>query len=363
MSGPVALREDLARLDGYRPPPQDARVKLNQNESPFDLPPALKRAVCRRILERDWARYPNVAGTELSRAVAAFADWPEDGILVGNGSNELIQWTLVAAVPARARVLIAGPTFPLYAIQAVLREAEAVVVPCAGPPRFEPGAFLRAVREQSPAVAIVCSPNNPTGAVLEPAALEEILRAAGDRLVIADEAYREFAGQDFRPLLDRHQNLVLLRTFSKAYGLAALRVGYLLARPEVSRVIEKARLPYNLNIISALAARWVLERPALIRKRVERIVRERKRLLRRLAAVEGVRPFAGGANFILADVGERPRTVVERLMGRGILIRDVSRYPGLGRCVRITVGTRREDDALLAALPAALREAAEEGGA
>lgn len=354
------VRPEIAALDGYTAPPQSARVKLNQNESPFDLPGALKQKISRKIAELDWHRYPDAASRRLRERIARATGWKPEGVIVGNGSNELIQWTVTAAVETGASVVIAAPTFSLYRSQVVFRGAQPVEVSCAGPGPFDTTALLGAVEEHSPAAVFVCSPNNPTGRTLPASSLEKLCRAT-DGLVIADEAYHHFSDQDYRPLLERHDNLVLLRTFSKAFGLAALRIGYLLAAPELVREVDKVRLPYNLNVASALAAEELLDDQKTVSERVDVIVGERARLVRELKSVKGLTVTPTEANFILCELARvAPASLVGELLNRDILIRDVSSYRGLEQCVRVTVGIQTENDELLRALPKALKRA---GGA
>ncbi|HEY7509895.1 MAG TPA: histidinol-phosphate transaminase [Vicinamibacteria bacterium] len=327
-----------------------APVKLNQNENPFDVPEALKRRVLERALRRPWSRYPDFDPQELLEALARFSGWRADGVLAGNGSNELIEAALLVTVGEGTRVVIPEPTFTLYALLTRMLGGEAVRVPL-GPGLEYEGEAIAAVRRQARApVTVVCSPNNPTGGVLP---LGDLARLCGeaDGLVIVDEAYHEFSGQSAVPLLAEHPNLIVLRTFSKAMGVAGLRLGYLLGAPEVVREINKARLPYNLNFFSQAAALAVLEEAPAFGEVVGRLIAMRDRLARDLAALPGVRVFPSRANFILFELhGHDPRRVFEDLYARGVLVRDVTAYPRLERCLRVSVGTEEENAALLAAL-------------
>jgi histidinol-phosphate aminotransferase len=216
---------------------------------------------------------------------------------------------------------------------------------------------LAARRESQAPVTIVCSPNNPTGTSLGPKDIERLCRDA-DGLVVVDEAYHEFAAATAVPLLERHPNLVVLRTFSKALSLAGLRVGYLLASPEIVREVEKARLPYNLNFFSQAAAVAALQEKDALAASVRRLVGERERLLAGLADVPGVRAYASDANFFLIEcLSADPKAVFAAMLRREVLVRDVTSYPMLERCLRVTVGTEAENDAFLRALGTALTEA------
>ena len=360
---------------------REARVKVNQNENPWDLPETVKRRVLEKALARPWSRYPDFDPRELLEALSRFAGWRADGILAGNGSNELIQALLMVTVGPGTRVVVPEPTFTLYAHLVRILGGEPVRVrlvpgrPAPGEDRVRPGpagpgpapdtpalaydvsTLVAAGREKGAAMTIVCSPNNPTGASLSLAEVERLCRDA-DGLVVVDEAYHEFAGGTVVPLLERHPNLVVLRTFSKAMALAGLRVGYLLASPELVREIDKARLPYNLNFFSQLCALAALEEKEALERTVSEIVAERERLLSRLADLPGVRAWPSRANFFLLELlGAQPRGVFEALHRRGVLVRDVTSYPTLSRCLRVSVGTPQENDAVLWALQTALGEA------
>ena len=344
-----------------------APVKINQNENPYDLPEALKRRVLEQALRGPWSRYPEFDPKELLERLADFAGWRPDGVLAGNGSNELIQALLLVTVGAGTRVVVPEPTFTLYALLTRVLGGEVVPVPLGPDLEYDADALDHARRESQAAVTIVCSPNNPTGGVL---ALDDLRRlcASGDGLVVVDEAYHEFSGQTAVPLLADHPNLVVLRTFSKAMALAGLRVGYLLASPELVREVNKARLPYNLNVISQAAAMAAIEDWPALRRTVERLVGYREELFTALGGVPGVRPYPSRANFILFALEQaQPRPVFESIYRRGVLVRDVSAYPRLGRCLRVSVGSPDENQAFLSALGDALAESgvavATEGGA
>jgi histidinol-phosphate aminotransferase len=344
---------------------REAPVKINQNENPWDLEDAVKRRVIEAALRRPWSRYPDFDPKELLAALARFAGWREDGVLAGNGSNELIEALLLVTVGAGTRVVIPAPTFTLYALMTTILGGEPVRVPLR-PAGADPAAGLAydveaisgARRESGASVTIVCSPNNPTGNSLTGAEIERLCDES-DALVVVDEAYHEFSGETAVPLLARHPNLVVLRTFSKAMALAGLRVGYLLASPELVREINKARLPYNLNFFSQAAAIAALEERVALEASVGRLVRERERLIATLADVPGVRAWPSRANFFILEVleGRDPKAVFASMLRRGVLVRDVTSYPMLGRCLRVSVGSEAENDAFLRALGTAVGEA------
>jgi histidinol-phosphate aminotransferase len=345
------IKPAVRALRAYTLDPVEAPIKINQNENPFDMPDPIKREVERRLRDRPWSRYPDFVPARLLERLAAFAGWRPDGVLVGNGSNELIQAVMMVTVGPGARVAIPEPTFTLYRLQASVLGGEVVGVPLDERLGFDIDAIERATANGAADVLVLCSPNNPTGCRVETNDLDRLCERF-DGLVVVDEAYHEFSGETAAPLLARRRNLVVLRTFSKAMAMGGLRVGYMLAAPEIAREVEKAKLPYNLNAFSATAAEVAVERyDELLRPLVETLVSERERVLAAVAGIEGLEPYPSHANFFVVRVRrEPPRRLFERLLARGILVRDVSGYPMLGDALRISIGTREENDALLAAL-------------
>ncbi len=371
------VKPAVRALAAYTLTLREAPVKINQNENPWELPEAVKRRVIERALARPWARYPDFDPKELLESLARHAGWRADGLLAGNGSNEMIAALLLVTVGSGTRVVIPEPTFTLYALMTKILGGEALRVPLVPAPGangraaaehtpngrtaaglvYDVSALLAARRASGAAVTIVCSPNNPTGCSLALAEIERLCDDS-DSLVVIDEAYHEFAGESAVPLLARHPNLVVLRTFSKAKALAGLRVGYLLASPELVREINKARLPYNINFFSQAAALAALEEKDALRASLEKIVAERERLLARLADVPGVRAWPSRANFILLELpAADPKAVFASLLRRGVLVRDVTSYPLLSRGLRVSVGTEEENETFLRALGTALGEA------
>ena len=344
------IKPRVRGLRAYTLAPERAAVKLNQNENPWDAPARIKRESLRRLGARAWSRYPDFVPAALHERLAAFAGWRADGVLAGNGSNELIQALLMVTIGEGKRVLISEPTFTLYRQVTTVLGGEVLSVPLDGSLSFDAPALTRAVKTFRPEVTIICSPNNPTGCRLGEPELAAMLEASAG-LVVVDEAYFEFSGQTAVPLLERHGNLVVLRTFSKAMALAGLRVGYLLAAPALAREVAKAVLPYNLNVVSQTAAGVALELyESEIRPLVERIVGERDRLYGALAGIDGLSPVPSRANFMVVRSRLGPRFVYAELLKRDVLVRDVSGYPMLKDFFRASVGTPAENDLLVAAL-------------
>jgi histidinol-phosphate aminotransferase len=357
MNDPLRFIKPAVRsISAYTLATRKAPVKINQNENPYDLPEALKRRVLDQALVRPWSRYPDFDPKELLDKLAAFSGWREDGVLTGNGSNELIEALLLVTVGDGTRVVIPEPTFTLYALLTTILGGEPVRVRLTPDLQYDAAAIAQARRQSAAPVTVVCSPNNPTGGVLT---VDEVRRLCEDDggLVVIDEAYHEFARESVVPLLETHKNLIVLRTFSKAMGMAGLRVGYLLASPDIVREINKARLPYNMNFFSQMAAMVAIDGYGELRGRVARLAEERERLIALLRDLPGVRAYPSRANFFLIELLDAdPKAVFESMYRRGVLVRDVTSYPMLERCLRISVGTPEENETFLHALGAALGE-------
>ena len=351
MTAPLDIIKPAVRaLRAYTLSPHHASVKINQNENPWDAPADIKEEVLRRFAARQWSRYPEFVPVSLHERLAEFAGWTADGVVAGNGSNELIQAVLMVAIERGKRVLICEPTFTLYRQVATVLGGEVETVLLTPELTYDVAALLEVVTEKQPDVTIICSPNNPTGCVIEADDLRRLLVAARG-LVVIDEAYHEFAQQSVVPLLSEHENLIVLRTFSKAMAFAALRVGYLLGSVELVREIRKAVLPYNLNVFSQLAAEVALEKySSLLGPTVEAIIAERERLYLAISQTRGLAPVLSEGNFMVVRAEKDIRQIFEELLKRDILVRDVSRYPMLSEYFRVSVGTPEENDRLLRAL-------------
>jgi histidinol-phosphate aminotransferase len=355
MSDPLEkIKPAVLAISAYTLAPYRASIKLNQNENPFDMPVEIKQEVERRLAGRAWSRYPDFDPASLIERLAVFAGWKPEGTLAGNGSNELIQATLMVTVGAGTRVVICEPTFTLYRQIVTVLGGEISSVPLTPEFQFDIKAIL-AERDRAD-VIILCSPNNPTGCRATDDDVRRLARGFAG-LVVVDEAYHEFSGHSAVPLLAELPNLIVLQTFSKAMAMAGLRVGYLLTSPELRREIHKATLPYNLNFFSATAAEVACERHDLLKPRIDLIISERERLLSSLRSISGVAPVPSAANFVIAKTAVPPQTLFKELLARDILVRDVSRYPMLADYFRVSVGSPEENDRFVGALKEVLERA------
>lgn len=344
------LRPEILDLAEYHLVQYPHTIKLNQNENPYELPMEVKREILDRLASARWSRYPAFIPREQIDLVAHHAGWLPDGTLLGNGSNDLLQLLFMAVLERGKTLVISQPTFTLYKLLARGLGADVREVPMLGGFVFDVPGIIDAARRSNAAMVVLCSPNNPTGTLLTEDEVVSVIEATTG-VVVLDEAYVHFAPGSLRHLLSRYDRLVILQTFSKAMGAAGLRFGYALADPSFARQLNKLKLPYSVNLFTLIAAEVLIRRWDMIKGWIGIILQERERMREALAAMRGITPYSSSANFLLVELaGRTPGELFRRLAERGILIRDVSSYPQLSRCLRITIGTPDENTALLNAL-------------
>ncbi len=337
-------------------------AKLDQNESPFDAPAEIKEAAARFLRETNWNRYPADRPRRLQRRLAERLGVPEGSVLVGHGSNEIAHTLGLVFMGRDVPVVLPHPMFALY--ESVARMHAARIVPVDPGPAFGHSVddILDAATSSGAHLTIVTTPNNPTGQVIPHDDLERLAAGVPGFLVI-DEAYFEFLqGATAVDLVGRYPNVIAMRTFSKAMGLAGLRIGYLVAAPEVVTEIEKARLPFVVDALAESVAIALLDRPDLVEERVRMLTDERDRLLGALAARGDVAAIPGAANFFLLRAAPAPSDLVTRLAQRGVRVRSMAPYRALGPdapgegWVRVSVGSPDENRAFEVALHDVLAE-------
>ncbi|MBN2200888.1 histidinol-phosphate transaminase [bacterium] len=341
------FRPLIRSLKGYSAPPQGEMIaKLNQNENPYDIPAEWKDDILESMRSLEWTRYPVYDPPDLRAKLAARLGVEPDRILLGNGSNQILYLLGTALLSPGDRVVISPPTFSLFDTAA--RIAHGTVIPVDQDPDFSIDGPKVLAASRNARLTFVCSPDNPTGHTVPPDFLEAVCRGTSG-LVAWDEAYGEFWGETAVPLIERHPNLVILKTFSKAFGLAGLRLGYLIGHPSVVAELKKVNIPFNVNLMSNLTALKLLDRPEWVAEQVARILSERNRLSGALRSVPGITPFPSAANFILMRTPDGD-AVYNGLRAEGILVRPTEAHPLLKNCLRVTVGKPDENEAFLAAL-------------
>jgi histidinol-phosphate aminotransferase len=350
------LRADVQGMHGYAVQPSAGMVKVDTMENPFTLPPELRRQLGERLAEVALNRYPAERGDVLRAALAQHAQMPEgNDIMLGNGSDELISLlTLAADVPGNV-VLAPLPGFVMYEMSAKLQGLKFVGVPTTADFQLDGPAMLAAVREHQPAIVWLAYPNNPTASLWDDAVIDAIIDAAPG-LVVMDEAYQPFASRDSLARLKAHPHVLLMRTMSK-FGLAGVRIGYLIGRAPLIAEIDKLRPPFNISVLNCEAALFALEHADEYARQAATVRAQRARIVKALvamAAERNIQPFPSEANMILVRVPDAAR-VFQGMKARKVLIKNVSGlHPLLAGCLRITVGTPDENTAMLAAFTAAL---------
>ena len=344
----MSVRPNVRAARAYHFTPRPARIKLDQNESPYDLPPELKAEVWERLQYTPWNRYPELAAESLRAAIARFHGWDEAGVVVSSGSNVLIQ-AFVAACGISQRVLSVHPTFTVYGEQARLLGAPLTEVALGddfGLP-FEP---LRDELKCGPGVFFLANPAAPTGNVFPKAELAALTEAAApDWTLVFDEAYHQFTDADLLPLVRDNPHTVSLRTFSKAFGLGGVRLGYTLTSPDLAQNIQKLLLPFSVSALQIATGLTVLEHPDYVAVRAAEAKREREVLFYELQALPNLTVYPSGTNFLLFRV-EDAETFFNALLDQGILVRRQDHLPGLSGCLRVSVGTPEENRAFIGAV-------------
>jgi histidinol-phosphate aminotransferase len=344
------LKFSIQDLDAYTVPQEGFPIKLNQNESPFDVPEPIKQEIWEAFQRDSWFRYPNEEPDDLLDALSAYTGHPREGILLGNGSNELIQASLIGTLNPGDGLQLIRPGFSVYPRLAKIFNLELFQVFLNEDFVFDEEVILQNLSEESVQMVLIDSPNNPTGALLSRSTVRKILDKFHG-LFVLDEAYFEFSEETARDLIQDYPKLLILRTLSKGFGLAGLRLGYMLGQPEVVAELRKAKLPFSVNRFSQVAAAVLFRHADVIEKNVRLIRAERERVFGKMAQLDAIRVFPSRANFILFESRELPiQTIFEGLKQRGILIRDVSHYPKLENALRVTIGKPEENDQFLTAL-------------
>ncbi len=341
------IRKEILNLSGYRLKSYPDTIKLNQNEIPYDIPGELKAKVLEKLVRISWNRYPFSQPYTLRNKLAQTLQWPEEGLLLTNGSNVLIQAILMASA-LKSRVLTLTPSFSLYEIEAEILGNKVDLVPLGENFSFPLEVLLQKIKKNPPQVIFIANPNAPTANLFPANEIIELIEQA-PCLVVVDEAYFQFADTHLFSQLRHHKNLILLRTFSKALGLGAIRVGYAAGDPEIIQEISKVTLPYCVSGLNEILAESILEHPELVEKRVTEIKINRARLYQGLMNLAGVKTYPSQTNFIIFQVNDAPK-VFEELVKEKVLVRDVSHSPDLENTLRVTVGTPEENARFLQAL-------------
>jgi len=343
------LRPEVLALHAYHVPPASGMIKLDAMENPYLLPQFLRDEIARLVADAEINRYPDAGAHQLKASIAAVTHLPSGmDVLLGNGSDEIIQLLAMAAAKPGAVLLSIEPSFVMYKMIATFVGMKYVGVPLTEDFELDGKATLEAIRREQPALVFLAYPNNPTGNLFDEATIRQIIEAAPG-LVVVDEAYYAFARDSFIPHLAQYDNLLVMRTFSKL-GMAGLRLGFLAGSSVWLSQLEKLRLPYNVGVLPQMVAAKLLEHHDVLLAQAERIKQERAKMLAALNATVGVRTYSSEANFILFRVAKATQ-VFEGLKQRGVLIKNLNGgHPALTDCLRVTVGAPEENAQFIAAL-------------
>jgi len=350
------IRQDVQSMHAYAIQDSVGMVKLDAMENPFRLPPELQKALGERLGALALNRYPDGRVNDLRSALAAHAGMPEGyDIMLGNGSDELISLLALACDVPGASVLAPVPGFVMYAMSAQLQGLDFHGVPLTVDFELDEAAMLDGIAAHKPSIVYLAYPNNPTGNLWNDESIEKIIIAQGAQggLVVMDEAYQPFSSQTYLDRMAKHAHVLLMRTLSK-FGLAGVRLGYMMGPKALIAEIDKVRPPYNISVLNYECGLFALSHADVFADQAKALRRQRDVLQRALAAFPGAQPFPSEANMILVRVENAAQTF-DKLKAQGILVKNVSKlHPLLNNCLRLTVGTESENNQLLLALKDAL---------
>jgi len=350
------IRDEIRALTAYHVADSSGMVKLDAMENPYALPEDMRAEIARIVANTPVNRYPDPGGGELrGRLLETLHLPPGCELMLGNGSDELIQVLALALARPGAVLMAVEPSFVMFRMIAAIAGMRYVGVPLEADFRLNAQRMAEAVATHRPALTFIAYPNNPTGNLFERAALERVI-AESSGVVVIDEAYHAFAGESFLPELGRHPNMLVMRTLSKL-GLAGLRLGMLMGPREWITELDKLRLPYNVNVLSQRVAAYVLSRSDVLEAQTATLRAERARIAAALGRLPGIVAFPSDANFILFRVPAAER-VFASIKDAGVLIKNLaSGHPLLRECLRVTIGKPDENARFLAALESAIGSA------
>ncbi|MGI6092562.1 MAG: histidinol-phosphate transaminase [Veillonellaceae bacterium] len=339
------FRAGLETLPTYTVEEKEWDIKLDANESPVNLPPLVQEKVISKLSFLAFNRYPEMGMIGLREQIAREFSLTIDHVIIGSGSSEILLALCHALGGSANSIVYPTPSFSMYGIYVKMADSKAVQVPLNADFSLDRDKVVEAARTSKASLIMLCNPNNPTGNVMPPEDIEYILNRA-DCPVVVDEAYYEFYGKSAVGLLADYKNLIVTRTFSKAYGLASARVGYMLASPELTAAVGKVMMPYHVNALSLAAAEVVYQMRDEFSTGIQQTITERNRMAEALQAVPGIDVYPSEANFILIRTC-RAKELNSYLADKGIGVRDFSSSAELADCIRISVGTPVENDILI----------------
>ena len=350
------IRQDVQSMHGYAIQPSAGMVKLDAMENPFRLPPALQRELGERLGQVALNRYPAQRVADVVSALTAFVQVPAGcKLMLGNGSDELINLIAMACDVPGNSVLAPLPGFVMYEMSAKLQGLKFIGVPLTADFELDEAAMLAAIEEHRPAITYIAYPNNPSANLFDDGVISAIVAAIGaqDGLVVFDEAYQPFSSRSWMQRVAAHPHVLVMRTLSK-FGLAGVRLGYMVGAAALIDEIDKVRPPYNVSVLNAEATLFALEHADEFARQAAVLRSERGRLMAAISDMPGAKPFPSEANMILVRVPDS-KACFEGMKARGVLVKNVAAlHPLLANCVRLTVGTPEENTLMIDALKASL---------
>ncbi|MDL2280375.1 histidinol-phosphate transaminase [Selenomonadales bacterium OttesenSCG-928-I06] len=338
------LRSTLETLIPYTSETNPFPVTLNANEYPTDLPKEVKDVIIKKLTELNFNRYP-LSDSSLRSKIAKEYGLQTENVFLGNGSSQILAALCYAFSDESSSIVYPTPSFSMYNIYAKLADRNGVGVELEEDFKFNPDKFLDVSKKENASLIILCNPNNPTGQVISNTDVEYIAKNSACP-VILDEAYMEFYDESAIYLMSKYPNLAITRTFSKAYSLASARIGYILAAKEIITTLSKVLPPYNMNSLSLISAEVVWDMKDMFKERIAGIIAERGRVEKELEKINNFKIYPSQSNFILFKTKDRETTklIFNKLKEKGIIVRDFSSHPLLNTCLRVTLGTKEEND-------------------
>jgi len=338
------VREEIKGFKNYEVHSIPYRYKMDANEAPFELPEEVIKNIQEIVKSSQVNVYPDPTAEKLKEELARYCGVVPTNIFVGNGSDEIIHLIMLAFISKGDVVAYPHPSFAMYSVYSKIAGAVEIPVRLREDYNYDVDSFIKVIEKYQPKLVFLCNPNNPTGSVIEREDIIKIIQKSNG-IVVVDEAYFEFYGNTIVDAINEFENLIVLRTLSKAFGLAGLRVGYAVANENILKYLNLVKSPYNINSLSQIIALKVL-RTDVLKERINYILEERKRLIKELGKIPGVKVYPSKTNFILVKFKDADY-VYKGLLERGILVRDFSKVEGLEGALRITVSSREANDYLI----------------
>jgi len=343
------VNPEILEINSYSVPKIECSIRLDGNESPFETNPEILSLISNEIASIELNRYPDPESTDLKKIISEKFNFPVDGLLIGNGSDELIQMLIETVTGKSGVVLVPSPTFSMYGLTSHILNNKVIETDLDENYDLDTEDILNKIKQHDPDLLFFASPNNPTGNAFSTDKIIEVIEASSG-IVVVDEAYFDYYGKTFISLIHKYNNLVVLRTLSKI-GFAAIRLGVLFGSEEIVGQVNKTRLPYNINTVSQKIAEIVLSNEELLKENYSKITRERERIFTELNKLKDIIVCPSDANFFLIQVPDAD-FCFEEMAEKDILIRNLSNSGRLSGCIRVTIGTTEENNAFLEAISA-----------